>query len=294
MKSGTDPSKTAKRISSYTTEGVLADAAMHVTLGHAETSVIKVNPEASHFRPASNFSPRFEGRAFPPTKCPFVHSVTHESRHAYWNWWNNTRDRDPGGGDQLPDTLAGDETAPVNFPYPTENGANTTVLDPDSQRANVLSGDATYERQCQMSVAEDFTLISDADARTKQYRWVWVVPDLTKLEILTDRAHRATFYVKSAGWPHNLQYLYTGSRLAYEVPGTNGATLRLNTVSPALGKVEFILLVNERAAGAGAVIDILRRCDRLADYYWPSNDDAQSRLELDAHTFARDREPDDR
>jgi hypothetical protein len=283
--SGTDSAKTVKRLRNYSIgAGSHPDTGMSAGPPSKQPKTdVRVNEVAFNFRPAQNSPRAFEGRTFKRSKSPFLNALTHESRHAYWNdlnQLNDVSDNDflPGVKDGNGIKILNDETKRVEFNFPAATGNASTIQDPDVDLKDSFS-DRPTSVTTDMNVAEDFT-----EVKPGQYSWVWVVPDLTKLEMLVKDKEEPRFKIG------DLTLTY-GFKQAEKIPGTNSA-IKIDTISAGLGQVRFLIGI----AGnddTDAIKKLLNAAARSATYRYPSKGDGQSRHELDAYAFTEREEPDD-
>ena len=248
--------------------------------------VVEVDETNPLLRPTSNFEPRFEGRIFTKTKTPYGNALTHELRHAYITRLTRGNDAD---GDKLPDSLgpANDITQQISFPF-GPNQALTTVQDPNTG-AKEPAGTPSKTQNEPFARTAGWT--PKQDDKDTTFEAVYQVQDPNKLEI--EMKEKFVFRLNVNG--QTLDFPREKATLTkIKVLNTEGA-FTLTNIQPVLGQLKFTFIAPKVLQDSLENLNATLNAGTVnGDYSYSDKNDGQSRLELDAYTFAQMWAPEDR
>jgi hypothetical protein len=139
-----------------------------------------------------------------------------------------------------------------------------------------------------------WTLVPGSEEKQKQYAAVYEVVDLTKRPILEGR--------KPKFEPAFSMTLENGTTITFKdtqrikIPGIKSLS---DVVREQIGsgRVRFLIFIgpqDKESEQIDAILAAMKVSKLSGDYQYPAKSDAQSRLEWDAYTFARNEEPEDK
>jgi hypothetical protein len=291
-KSDTDARKIVGEFSNFTK----STASYGAMLFKIEKGVVsfEVNPEANVLRPCINFQPLLEGTQFSRTKTPYGNAYSHELRHAYIHRMAAQPGND-ADGDGLPTTLPNYPNQ-TNVAHPkrvsfTFNGvANCDVLD---LKPTVADKDVNLQ-----ATNEPFNLVQEwmpvPNAQLPEYSRVYALADLQKTPVLAGNNIEHAFKLT----------LINGTVFEFKTIGRNNGQINVPSTAakiwweelePNKGQIKLVIRLNPNdIPRTNNILAMFNGAVMVGIFSYTAKGDKRSRLEWDAHTFAKNEVPENK